>query len=68
MQAIIQWKNKYSGEIGYVGSVSAKERCFHNADRGGAKNFKSQKSADKAIEQLKEYGEAENNDFYVICV
>ena len=65
---IIQWTNKYSGEIGYVGSVSTKNRCFYNADRNGAKHYKSEKAAQKAIAQITEYGEAENNNFNVIGV
>ena len=68
MMAIIMWKNKFSGETGYVGSVSTKNRCFYNADRSGAKCYKSEKAAQKAISQITEYGEAENNDFTVICV
>ena len=68
MMAIIQWTNKFSGETGYVGGVSTKNRCFYNAEREGAKLYKSEVAAQKAISQITEYGEAENNNFAVICV
>ncbi len=65
---IIQWTNKYSREIGYVGSISAINRCFYNAGRDGAKEYKTEKAAAKVIEQLTEYGEADNNVFEIISV
>lgn len=68
MSIIIQWENKYSKETGYVGSVSSKNRCFYNADREGAKQYSSEKAAQKAITQITAYGEAENNDFKIIVV
>lgn len=65
---VIRWTNKFSGEQGYVGSVSTKNRCFYNApDRNGAKLYSSEKAANKVITQLTSYGEAENNDFEVLA-
>ena len=63
---IIKWTNKYSHEIGYVGSVSTKNKCFYNSDKDNAKQYKNEKSAIKAIALLKEYGEADNNDFEIV--
>lgn len=66
MKVIIKWTNRYSKETGYVGSVSAKNRCFYNSDETGAKIYTSEKSARKEIMTLTEYGEAQNNDFEVL--
>ncbi len=68
MNAVIKWTNKYSKEVGYVGSVSTKNKCFYNSDRNGAKLYSSEKTANKAITQLTSYGEAENNDFEVVLI
>ncbi len=64
--AIIRWTNKFSGEQGFVGSVSTKNKCFYNADRSGAKLYSSEKAARKAIVMLQGYGEADNNDFEIL--
>ena len=66
--AVIRWTNKYSGEQGYVGSLSTKNKCFYNADRSGAKQYSSEKAARKAITMLESYGEAENNTFEILVI
>lgn len=68
MKFIIKWTNKWSNEIGYVGSVVAKDKCFHNSDYDGAKRYANENAAQKAIATLIKYGEAENNNFEVIAV
>lgn len=68
MMAVIRWTNKWSGEQGFVGSVSTKNRCFYNADASGAKRYSSEKSALKAVKMLEEYGEAMNNRFEILPV
>lgn len=61
----IKWKNTYSQETGYVGSVSSKEKCFHTSDAQGAQIFKTERAANIAISKLKSYGQGEeiNNEF-----
>ena len=65
---VIKWTNKWSNEQGFVGSVSSKNRCFHNSDAAGAKKYASEKAALKAVHTLEEYGEADNNHLEVIPV
>lgn len=66
---IVQWKNKYSGEIGYVGKINKKKRYFENArDRDGARTWLNASMAEHDIAFLTEAGEAENNDFTIIPV
>ena len=63
---IIKWTNKYSQETGFVKTISKAKNCFMNTfDAAEARVFKTQKDADKAIAQLTEMGEAENNVFTV---
>lgn len=58
---VIKWTNKYSGETGYVASISRKERHFINTyDREEAKEYSS-KTVDKMINDLVSFGEAEDN-------
>lgn len=66
---ILQWKNKYSGDIGYVKSVSSKRKCFENTfDEKEAKQYSTASAAARMITMLTAYGEADNNDFTVIPV
>lgn len=65
---IIKWTNKFSGETGYVESISAKEKHFNNTyDISAAKRY-SLRSAKGAVTNLTSYGEAENNTFELISV
>lgn len=65
---VIKWKNKFSGEEGFVESVSTKEQHFINTyDQSQAKQY-SESSAKGIITKLISYGEAENNDFITITV
>ena len=64
---IIKLTNKYSGDTGFVESISSKESCFHNtADKDNAKRYKSESIAKRMIATLALYGEAENNNFEII--
>lgn len=66
---ILKWTNKYSGETGYVESISSKENCFHNTfEASEAKQYKSMAIANRMITVLKLMGEAENNDFEAVKV
>ena len=65
---IFKWTNKFSGETGYVASLSAKDECFINTyDEAKAKKY-SEKSVKGILKKLENYGETENNDFEVVAV
>lgn len=64
---ILKWTNKYSGETGYVESVSTKEKHFNNTfEKESAKTYKTESAAKKIIASLTAMGEADNNDFEVM--
>ncbi|MEE3344484.1 MAG: hypothetical protein VZS44_10360 [Bacilli bacterium] len=64
---VIKWRNKFSGEEGYVESISAKEQHFINTyDISQAKQYSSESIAKGQISNLAKYGEADNNDFEII--
>ena len=63
---VIKWTNKYSGETGYVASVSRKEGHFVNTyNREEAKEY-SAKSVSRIIKDLVSFGEGENNEFEAV--
>jgi hypothetical protein len=63
----IQWTNKYSGEVGYVKTVSAAKKCFINTfDKDEARKFRSDAEAEKTIAVLNDMGEGENNIFTIV--
>ena len=60
---IIKWTNKFSGETGYVESVSTKNRCFVNTfKKKDAKRY-SEKAVKGILTKLDSYNETENNIF-----
>lgn len=66
---VIKWTNKYSGETGYVESISTKEQHFVNTyDIDSAKRYKSASVAKRMISSLESFGEAVNNDFEIISI
>ncbi len=63
----IQWTNKFSGEQGYVASISKEEKHFNSTfKKSEAKRYKTLSAAQKAIDTLISYGEGDNNVFSVI--
>jgi len=69
MKVVIKWTNKFSGETGFVQSVSAKEKHFNNTyEQKEARQYASAATANRTIASLVNYGEAENNDFEVVAV
>ena len=63
---VIKWTNKYSGETGYVASISRKERHFVNTyNRDEAKEYSS-KTIAKMINGLISFGEGEDNEFEAV--
>ena len=64
MAKVLKWTNKYSGEIGYVKTISKKNGHFENTtDKASARKFRYDKQVANAIQELTELGEAENNIF-----
>ena len=64
---IIVWRNKYSGEQGYVAAVSAKGKHFiSTTHREDAKRYCDRAAAKCAVTKLTSYGEAVNNDFEIM--
>ena len=63
---VLKWTNKYSGETGYVASVSTKEQCFVNTfNKEEAKSY-SEKAVKGILTKLDNYHETDNNIFEVI--
>lgn len=61
---VLKRTNKYSGETGYVGTVSKKKCYFTNEpDVFKAKRYVTDKAISNDLETLKLFGEFENNDF-----
>lgn len=66
---VIKWTNRNSGEVGYVESISNKEKHFVNTfDIEKAKRYKSVSVAKRMISSLESFGEADMNDFEIISV
>jgi hypothetical protein len=66
---IIKWRNKYSGETGFVESISSKEGHFTNTfEEKEAKGYKSAAIAKRMVSTLTAIGEADNNDFEIVKV
>ena len=69
MRYIIQWTNKYSGESGYVASISEKNRYFNNTyNVNDAKRYLRESHAKGTITKLIHYGECNNNNFEIIII
>ena len=65
---VIKWTNKFSGETGYIASLSTKNECFNNTfELEDAKRY-SEKSVPGIMKKLEAYHETDNNEFEVITV
>lgn len=63
----IKWTNTYSHESGFVKYIDYKNKHFVNTfNENEAKKFVSVESAQKAIDKMTEYGEAELNVFEIL--
>lgn len=63
----LKWRNKFSGEEGFVQKVVKSQGYFINTfDQSEAKKYRSQKVVDNDIALLTELGEAQNNDFFAV--
>ncbi|MCD7752297.1 MAG: hypothetical protein LUG61_06365 [Lachnospiraceae bacterium] len=64
---ILKWTNKFSGEEGYVKTVSVKEGHFVNTNNiAEAKSYRRRGIAYKGIAYLAALGEADNNVFTAV--
>ncbi|MBR3761660.1 MAG: hypothetical protein IKK59_02845 [Lachnospiraceae bacterium] len=60
----LKWRNKFSGEEGYVASVSKAKGYFINTfDKAEAKKYASEAAAQKDLATLEALGEFVNNEF-----
>lgn len=67
MGYIIKWRNRYSGDTGYVASISEKNRHFNNTyNINDAKRYINKSYAKGTITKLMNYGEGNNNDFEIL--
>ena len=63
---VLKWINKYSGETGYVASMSTKEQCFINTfSKEEAKRY-SEKAVKGIMTKLEKYHETDNNIFETV--
>ena len=61
---ILKWTNKFSGEEGYVASVSKAKGYFINTfDKAEAKKYANEAGVQKDLVILEALGEFVNNDF-----
>lgn len=64
---IIAWRNKYSGEQGWVKAMNTKGRYFVNTyKREDAKRYKDKAAAKGVVTKLISYGEGAANDFEIL--
>lgn len=64
---VIKWINRFSGEVGYVKSISVNEGHFNNTfDVSEARKFANLGTLKAAVNSLIKMGEAENNEFIAI--
>lgn len=62
----LKWKNKFSGEEGYVKSVSYKNGYFENTfAKEEAKKYAGKKSLEKELAFLEAIGETVSNEFVI---
>ena len=63
---ILCWRNKFSGEEGFVKTVSRKKGYFESTyDKSEARSYLTPSLAEKDIEYLGQIGETNNNDFFI---
>ena len=63
---VLKWTNKYSGETGYVASVSTTAPCFVNTYDIEQEQRYSEKAVKGILTKLENYHETDNNIFEVV--
>ena len=65
-RTVLKWRNKFSGEEGYVMKVSKANGCFINTfNPAEAKGYRSPAEVEKDLQVLAAIGEMYNNDFFI---
>lgn len=64
----IKWKNRYSGETGFVKAIRESKGYFENGSEDEARTFRSDAEFQKAIDLLIRIGEGENNEFSAVRI
>ena len=69
MNVVLKWRNKFSGEEGFVKSVSKTSGHFINTfDINEAKHYNRDKQLTNDQNNLELIGETVNNDFFVVNI
>lgn len=64
-KVVLKWQNKFSGEQGFVKTVSRAKGYFMNTyDPSEAKSYRSPKEIEKDLAYLSEIGELNSNNFF----
>lgn len=61
----IMWKNRFSGDTGFVKAIRESKGHFENGTVDEARRFRTNSECNRAIELLTQIGEAENNEFMI---
>lgn len=68
-KTVLKWVNKFSGETGYVKTVSVAKGYFINTPNAAeAKSYKSETAINKDLAILEGFGEMVNNNFFTEVV
>lgn len=63
----LKWKNRYSGEEGYVKQVNVSKGHFTNTFvYEEAKKYPTLKSLETDVKKLIQMGEGDNNEFFAV--
>ena len=69
MVTVIKWRNRYSGEEGFVESISLKNQHFVNTyDITKAHKYTQKNTITNALKTLDKIGETINNEFYTVTL
>jgi hypothetical protein len=64
-KTVLKWRNKFSGEEGFVCTVSQSKGYFTNTfEAVKAKSYRSMKEVQKDLDLLLSFGEFDNNYFW----
>ena len=64
---LLKWRNRFSGEQGYVKTTSTKKGYFENTfDKNEAKRYRSDRELGADIAFLHSIGEDINNEFEIV--
>lgn len=67
MSVVIKWRNRWSGEEGYVESIAVKTGNFVNTyDINKAHKYTQKNTVTNALNTLAKIGETAQNDFYIV--